>query len=338
MRLLLIFVSCVILLFLLTGCGQTAAVPEEGRTVKAHPAPEHTAASSIERQADSPSRQFVSALKSSPGLLKAGGKAGEEWSANGLKMKFCWCPPGSFRMGSPSHERGYDLAQDQVDVTLTKGFWLGKYEVTQGEWQRLIGTTIVEQSKKGVDSSLSGEGEAYPMYYTIDEDAIPFCEKLTQQERAAGRLPGDWEFRLPTEAQWEYACRAGTSTATAFGDSLRSKQANFNGSEPYFGSPGESGENIGHSVPVGSYAANDWGLCDMHGNVAEVCRDWFLLPLPGGTDPERTTREEGCGRIERGGCWFSKGHECRSAFRRNEFDSGRSSGTGFRVAIVQLTK
>ena len=116
------------------------------------------------------------------------------------------------------------------------------------------------------------------------DDANAFCRKLTEPERQAGRLPAGWEYRLPTEAQWEYACRAGTVTATAFGDSLSSRQANFNGNNPYNGA--ENGPNLTRTAEVGTYPANAWGLHDMHGNVWEWCRDWYQRKLPGGNDPE----------------------------------------------------
>src|SRR5881296_2804021 len=114
-------------------------------------------------------------------------------------------------------------------------------------------------------------------------EAEAFCRKLTELGHQSGELPKDWEFRLPTEAQWEYACRAGTTTATAFGDKLGSKHANFKG-KPYNGA--EPGPSLGRAARVGSYPPNAWGLHDMHGNTFEWCRDWYHRRLPGGTDPD----------------------------------------------------
>ena len=119
-------------------------------------------------------------------------------------------------------------------------------------------------------------------------EAEAFCQKLTELGRQAGDLPKDWEFRLPTEAQWEYACRAGTTTATSFGDKLSSKQANFKG-KPYNGA--EPGPSLDRAAKVGSYPANAWGLHDMHGKLCEWCRDWYHAKLPGGVDPDLYCRE-----------------------------------------------
>ncbi len=118
--------------------------------------------------------------------------------------------------------------EDQVEVTLTKGFWIGKYEITQGDWKRIVG----ELPGKLTEELPAGDN--LPVGNVNFAEAEAFCKMLTELGRKAGQLPGDWEFRLPTEAQWEYACRAGTTTATAFGDQLSSRQANFKG-RPYNG-------------------------------------------------------------------------------------------------------
>jgi sulfatase modifying factor 1 len=265
----------------------------------------------------------------------AGTKPGEEWSGNGLKMKFCWCPSGRFTMGSPASEPDREKDEDQVSVTLTRGFWLGKHEVTQGEWERIMRATLAEQRDKADPKySLYGEGANYPMYYVNHDEATEFCRKLTDQERKAARLPADWEYRLPTEAQWEYACRAGTKTATAFGDKLGSDQANFDGNSPYNGA--DKGEYLKRTAIVGSYKANAWGLHDMHGNVWEWCRDWYKETLPGGTDPDVT--EKASYRVLRGGCWSDEGGLCRSALRRRNTPDDRHLYIGFRLAAVQSSK
>jgi formylglycine-generating enzyme required for sulfatase activity len=158
-----------------------------------------------------------------------------------------------------------------------------------------------------------------------------FCRKLTELGRKSGDLPNGWEFRLPTEAQWEYACRAGTTTATAVGDKLSSRQANFQG-KPYNGA--EKGPSLKRAAKVGSYPANAWGLHDMHGNVYEWCRDWYHRKLPGGDDPDLSSRK-GTSRVRRGGAWCDDGWPCRSAFRLRFEPERRYDHIGFRVAAVR---
>jgi formylglycine-generating enzyme required for sulfatase activity len=263
-------------------------------------------------------------------------KAGEVWEGNGLKMKFCWCPAGEFKMGSPESEpgRARQRTEEQVDVELS-GFWLGKFEVTQQEWKTITGTTLRDQAKKTSSSSgISGEGPDYPMYFVNHDEATEFAQKLTQQERTAGRLPATWEYRLPTEAQWEYGCRAGTTEATAFGNMLSGKQANF---YCYF-NPYNGAEKVkakGQTTKVNEYSPNAWGLHDMHGNVQEWCRDWSRHRLPGGSDPEVVDKDT-LYRVIRGGSWDLYGSYCRSAYRGGDRPTERSNRLGLRLAIVRL--
>jgi formylglycine-generating enzyme required for sulfatase activity len=259
-----------------------------------------------------------------------GAKAGEEREAVGLRL--CWCPPGTFTMGSPPDEPERRPDEDQVEVTLSRGFWAGKYEVTQGLWKRVMGEL------PGKPTAELPEGDDYPVGNVNFAQAEAFCAKLTELARRAGGLPENWEFRLPTEAQWEYACRAGTRTATAFGESLSSKQANFKG-EPYNGAA--PGPSLGKAAKVGSYPANPWGLHDMHGNTFEWCRDWYHAKLPGGTDPDLSgtkgvaNRDGTYSRVRRGGAWGDAGKFCRSALRlRYEPERGYDH-IGFRVVAVQ---
>src|SRR5262249_22120724 len=147
-------------------------------------------------------------------------------------VKLCWCPPGRYTMGSPPGEPERRPGEGQVEVVLTRGFWVGKYEVTQGQWSRVVGAFPGKLT--------AGAGDDFPVYDINFAEAEGFCRRLTEKAREAGDLAADWEFRLPTEAQWEFACRAGTTTATAFGDRLSSRQANFEG-RPYNGAePGPS--------------------------------------------------------------------------------------------------
>src|SRR5262245_1844533 len=261
-----------------------------------------------------------------------GTTAGEERQVAGVAL--CWCPPGRFTMGSPPNEPERRPGENQVEVTLSKGFWMAKYETTQGDWTRVMGDLPGELTEE------LPEGEDLPVGNVNFAEAEAFCHDLTERARKTSELPEGWEFRLPTEAQWEYACRAGTTTATFFGNSLSSKQANFKG-KPYNG--GEEGPSLNRAAKVGSYPANAWGLHDMHGNTYEWCRDWYRSQLPGGIDPDlysaesaATKSEHGAtSRVRRGGCWADEGWPCRSAFRLRFEPERRYDHIGFRVVITR---
>ena len=259
-----------------------------------------------------------------------GSKGGDERKISGVKL--CWCPPGRFRMGSLPNEPERRPDEGQVEVRLTKGFWMGKYGVTQGQWKRVMGKLPGELTVE------LPEGDDYPVGNVNFAETEAFCRKLTALGRQSGDLPTHWTFRLPTEAQREYACRAGTKTATAFGDKLSSKQANFQG-KPYNGA--EPGPSLNRATKVGSYSANSWGLHDMQGNICEWCRDWYHEKLPGGNDPDLSSMKgtrNGDGsysRVRRGGAWGDDGWACRSAFRQRFEPERRYDHIGFRVVAVQ---
>jgi formylglycine-generating enzyme required for sulfatase activity len=261
-----------------------------------------------------------------------GSKAGGEREVAGVKL--CWCPPGKFTMGSPPDEPERRPGEDQVVVTLTRGFWIGKYEATQGDWKRVMGKLPGELTTE------LPEGDDYPVGNVNFAEVEAFCARLTEMARKSWELPADWEFRLPTEAQWEYACRAGTTTATAFGDKLGSKQANVK-NKPY--NRGEEGPTLGKAAKVGSYPANAWGIHDMHGNIVEWCRDWFHAKLPGGTDPDlhdakataAKNRTGDCSRSRRGSAWTDDAWASRSAFRQRFEPERRYDHIGFRVVAVR---
>ncbi len=261
-------------------------------------------------------------------LAFRGSEAGDGREVGGVKL--CWCPPGRFRMGSPPDEPERRPDEVQVEVTLTGGFWMGKYEVTQGQWKRVVGEFPGKLT--------AGEGDDFPVGTVNFAEAEGFCRRLTESAQASADLPKEWEFRLPTEAQWEYACRAGTTTATSFGDKLSSKQANFQG-KPYNGA--EDGPSLKRAARVGSYPANAWGLHDMHGNVFEWCRDWYHRKLPGGADPDLTSmrgtmNQDGTfSRVRRGGAWTDDGWACRSAHRLRFEPERRSDHIGFRIVAVR---
>jgi sulfatase modifying factor 1 len=260
-----------------------------------------------------------------------GAAPGDARGVEGIPL--CWCPPGPFMMGSPPEEPGRRPDEAQVRVTLTRGFWMAKFEVTQGQWRRVVG-----EFPERAPTAEFGLGDDVPVYWVNFDAAETFCRRLTERARAAGALPAPWEFRLPTEAQWEYACRAGTITATAFGDRLGRDHANFNG-EPLNG--GRGGPGLGRAAAVGSYPPNSWGICDMHGNIFEWCRDWYHPRLPGGADPDlydvkgTPNRDGSYSRIRRGGAWNDPGWACRSALRLRYEPPRSSDHIGFRVVAVQ---
>jgi sulfatase modifying factor 1 len=250
-------------------------------------------------------------------------KAGDETTIQ--EVKLCWCPPGHFLMGSPRDESERRPDEDQVEVTLTKGFWTAKFEATQGQWKRVMGRL------PGPATAELPEGSDFPVGNVNFAETEAYCNKLTELSHQSGELPPDWEFRLPTEAEWEYACRAGTTTATAFGNELSSTQANFKG-KPYNGA--NPGPSLGKALKVGSYPPNAWGLHDMHGNIFEWCRDWYHNKLPGGVNPDLYFSKASA-RVRRGGCWTDDGWPCRSAFRLRFEPERRYDHIGFRVVAAQ---
>jgi formylglycine-generating enzyme required for sulfatase activity len=234
----------------------------------------------------------------------AGNQAGEERSieiAPGVSMTFCWCPPGEFLMGSPESEEGRYSDEDQVEVTISKGFWIAKTEVTQEQWQALMGSN--PNYLKGVN---------LPVESVTWNDSQEFIEKLNA---IVGNIDG-WKIGLPTEAQWEYAARAGEAGPYCGGS--------IDDIAWYYGN---SGSRI---QPVGTKKANAWGLHDMQGNVLEWCADWYDDELVGGIDPHGPA--SGSSRVLRGGYWFGSAHYCRVADRNYINPGSTYDNIGFRVA------
>ena len=258
----------------------------------------------------------------------SGTRPGEERQFE--KFGLCWCPPGRFTMGSPPEEEGHRPDEGQVAVTFRRGFWTAKFETTQGDWRRIGGGALDKPA-----TPKYGLGDDLPVYWVTFLEAEAFCRKLTLTARRAGALPGNCEFRLPTEAQWEYACRAGTSGATSFGNQLTPKHANFKSDEP-------GAVALGRAASVGSYPPNAWGICDMHGNIFEWCRDWYHPRLPGGTDPDLygvrgiANRDGTYSRVRRGGAWNDPAWACRSAMRLRYEPERSSDHIGFRVVLVAV--
>jgi formylglycine-generating enzyme required for sulfatase activity len=250
---------------------------------------------------------------------------------NSVGMKLVLIPAGSFVMGSPATEAEREPGEDPHDVAITRPFYLGACTVTQVQFQKVMGKNPSFFQPK------NGGGPDHPAEQVRWGDACEFCTKLSAlpEEKKAGRT-----YRLPSEAEWEYACRAGTTTPFNVGDALSSKQANFNGNFPYGGA--EMGPFLRRTAKVGSYPPNAWGLYDMHGDVYEWCNDWYdpnyykKSPKENPKGPERgvipTGFESNYFVVVRGGCWLDEGRACRSARRFRLQQTEPYRWTGFRVA------
>ena len=174
-----------------------------------------------------------------------------------ISMDMIFCPPGTFTMGSPSNETGRGGDETQHTVTLTNGFYLGKYEVTQAQYQ-----TVMNGNSEGLNVDPSNfKGSNRPVERASWEDAQIFLTRLNSIEQSAGRLPAGWKYVLPTEAEWEYACRSGTTTAYSWGNDINSSRANYN-----WDGGGNDGNDSKQTVNIGQFSANPWGFFDMHGN------------------------------------------------------------------------
>jgi formylglycine-generating enzyme required for sulfatase activity len=217
----------------------------------------------------------------------------------GLNLEMVLIPAGKFMMGSPASEKGRSIVETQHEVTLTKPYYMGKYEVTQEQWEAVMG-----------DNPSKIKGEKFPVTNISWKDCHEFIKKLNEKTNG--------EYRLPTEAEWEFACRAGTTTAYSFGGKITPKDAIY----------GASG--IRAPAVIGSYKPNTFGLYDMHGNVGEWCEDWFK-ELPQGTaiDPKGPAMSNG--RVLRGGSFWWES-TVRSSSRSNFPPTSRNFDFGFRLA------
>ena len=231
---------------------------------------------------------------------------------NDLGMVFQYISPGSFLMGSGSAEPNRHANEIAHKVTLSNGFYLQNTEVTQGQWKKVMGDNPSEFKECGEDC---------PVEKVSWNEVRDFIQKLNKKRNSGS-------YRLPTEAEWEYACKAGKDGPFSFGNCLKTDQANFNGKRPMPGCA--EGKYRKTTVPVASFPPNEWGLYDMHGNVAEWCQDFYgKYPSQAVTDPKGPNK--GGDYINRGGGWSSQGSNCRCSSRYYNYLEYWDNSVGFRL-------
>jgi uncharacterized protein (TIGR02996 family) len=248
----------------------------------------------LTQETDQPNRPEKESLLRS--LLEAGVQPVGPFWTNAVGMKFAWVPPGVFLMGTPENQPEREADETEHRVRLTKGLWLGLHPVTQAQWQVVLGNK--PSRFRGVN---------LPVESVSWEDCQAFCTALRQWD---GK-----RYELPTEAEWEYACRAGTMTPFHFGQALNGTQANCDGNYPH--GTEDKGLDLGRTTVVGSYRPNAFGLHDMHGNVFEWCEDYYVEEKASDDveDPVNLKSDRHDGRVIRGGSWHSSAYGCRSAHR-----------------------
>jgi formylglycine-generating enzyme required for sulfatase activity len=240
---------------------------------------------------------------------------------NGIQLEMVAIPGGSFMMGSPKNERGRRETESPQHQVTVRPFLLGKYPVTQAQWQAVAALPQVNQELKPNPSSF--EGANRPVKRVSWHDAVEFCNRLSNHTQRP--------YRLPSEAEWEYACRAGTTTPFHFGETITTDLANYNGNYTY--GDGVKGIRNGETTEVGSFKiANKFGLYDMHGNVWEWCQDdWHGNYTNAPSNSNTWTSRSGNLKMLRGGSWGSYPGDCRSASRYNHYLDNDDDNIGFRV-------
>jgi len=245
---------------------------------------------------------------------------------DGIGLELVEIPAGNFMMGASSNEGANEFERPQHKVSVPK-FWLGKYEITQAQWMAVAKLPKVMKELKLNPSAFKGD-DSLPVEQVSWDDAVEFCARL---EMKTGK-----HYRLPTEAEWEYAARAGTTTLFAFGEIITTAIVNYNGNYPYLSPKGEYREK---TVPVGSLGqANAFGLFDMSGNVWEWCQDRWHQNYKGAPTDGSAWETGNESRVIRGGSWMYDGTSCRSANRNTDYNHPlvRSKDQGFRVAIANV--
>jgi formylglycine-generating enzyme required for sulfatase activity len=248
-----------------------------------------------------------------------------------VKMEFVLIPAGRFTMGSPKDEKNRDNDEEQHPVEITQPFYLAEYPVTQEQYQAVMGKNP-SYFQAGADGAAEVKGldtKHYPVEMVSWDDAEAFCKKMRASTKPKRT------FRLPTEAEWEYACRAGTTTPFSFGFKLNGNEANCQGEFPY--GTTDKGPYKGRTTRVGEYGPNPWGLCDMQGNVWQWCED-FYGPYNDdlkSTDPLRSIKHLENRHVARGGAWSNSAKNSRAACRTRYAPDYRDNHTGFRVAFRQ---
>lgn len=282
-----------------------------------------SAAKSLEPLGPNGSHHWQVTLTETPGP-----REGSDWTVvlpDGTPMDLAWIRPGRFVMGSPPDEDArFPQEGPQTRVNVENGFWLGEHPVTQRQWHALMGTSLREHNAaRNHNRTLAGVGSDYPMYYVTWEEAIEFCRRLTDQDRREGNLPDGFHYTLPTEVQWEYAARAGSSSPYFFGE-------NQNQLFRYaWSGPGLSGTH-----PVKGKNSNNFRLYDILGNVSELCLDPWTSQHPGGSISDRSVGFPSGGRVVvRGGSWRGNWRHQRSAYRTDIYRTHARDDVGFRVTL-----
>jgi formylglycine-generating enzyme required for sulfatase activity len=274
---------------------------------------------------EEPSSSFDTVTLNSNGSItgrrKGKARVFTEDLGGGVTIEMVEIPGGTFLMGSPASEANRDGNEGPQHEVTVSAFYMSRYEVTQEQWRAVAGLPK-DQTDMNPDPSYF-KGDDHPVERVSWWEAMEFCTRLS---RKTGKT-----YRLPTEAEWEYACRAGTTTPFAFGETITPEIVNYDGNYPYASAP--KGVYRQKTTPVGSMGvANGFGLYDMHGNVWEWCMDWFAEDYyRQGPSVDPTGPATGSFRVERGGGWSYDARVCRSAIRSRGTPSGRFDGLGFRL-------